>query len=147
MKVTFVCVGNMCRSPLVARLFEVYAECHNFDCEIDSAGLMDHKVAQSENSVAVLKELGVTPKAHVSKLITKTLVDESDLIVAMTDRIRDKLIEKFDCEDKAVSLSDDRLLGKEVDDPYGFDMATYREVGKDLARACPYILTLLRAKE
>lgn len=143
MKVLFVCVGNMCRSPLLERLFEVYAEERNFDCEADSAGLMDHAVPMSENSVKVLEEMGVEPKAHISKLIAKDHVVGSDLVVAMTDRIRDKIVEKFGCADKVVSLSDDRLLGKEVDDPYGFDMTVYRRVGDDLARACPYILRLL----
>lgn len=143
MKVTFVCVGNMCRSPLIARLFEVYAEERNFECEVESVGLMDHTVPMSENSVKVLKERGVEPREHISKLITEEQVRGSDLVVAMTDRIRNKVIEKFGYENKVISLSDERLLGKEVDDPYGFDMAVYRQVGDDLARACPYILALL----
>ncbi len=143
MKVLFVCVGNMCRSPLLERLFEVYAEKRNFECEVESAGLIDHAKPMSENSVAVLKERGIEPKTHISKLVAKDLVAGSDLVVAMTDRIRDKVVDKFGCADKVVSLSDDRLLGKEVEDPYGFDMTVYRRVGDDLARACQYILRML----
>lgn len=134
----------MCRSPLLERLFEVYVQKNDFECEVASAGLMNHLKPMSENSVAVLKERGIEPKAHLSALISKSLVDDSDLIIAMTDRIRDKVVEKFDCADKTFSLSDERLLGYEVDDPYGFDMEVYRKVGEDLARACPYIMNLAK---
>lgn len=134
----------MCRSPLIERLFEVYADENGFDCEVASAGLMNHLKPMSENSIAVLREMGIDAKTHLSALISQSLVDESDLIIAMTDRIRDKVVEKFNCDDKTFSLSDEKLLGYEVEDPYGFDMDVYREVGDALARVCPYILSLAK---
>ncbi len=145
MKICFVCLGNICRSPLLEQMFSTYALEHGFDCETDSAGLLNHNRCMSEGSQKVLKERGLCPKEHCSKLLTQELVSSSDLVITMTEVLKAKVIEHFGCDKKVFSLSDERLLNEEVADPYGLGDEEYFKVGAQFDRALPIILNLAKS--
>jgi protein-tyrosine phosphatase len=59
--VLFVCLGNICRSPLAEAAFRLEAERVGLDVEIDSAGTADWHVGKAPDprSVAVAREAGI----------------------------------------------------------------------------------------
>ncbi len=80
-KVLFVCTGNICRSPMAEVLFAHLAP----DVEVGSAGTMDWSGQPAhEYAIAAMAERGLDLSAHRSRRLSEYLVDESDLIVAMT---------------------------------------------------------------
>ncbi|WP_419845337.1 hypothetical protein [Candidatus Poriferisocius sp.] len=80
-KVLFVCTGNICRSPMAEVLFAHMAP----DAEVSSAGTMDWSGQPAhEYAIAAMAERGLDLSAHRSRRLSEYLVDESDLIVAMT---------------------------------------------------------------
>lgn len=137
----------MCRSPLLEQMFSDYAKKNGIDVDCSSAGLLDHEKPMSENSVKVLEEKGIRARAHVSKLINAELVCDSDYIITMTDKLKDKVIEHFDLNGetaaKTYSVSCGELLGEEVADPYGTDLTVYRAVGEQFDRLLPRLAALV----
>lgn len=98
-RVLFVCSGNTCRSPMAAALFRKYLEQEFPDYKdafvVDSAGLyaLDGSPATKEaiEIMALCEQTDLTE--HRSKSVQQGLIEESDLILAMTAIHRDELIE------------------------------------------------------
>ena len=59
--VLFVCLGNICRSPLAEAAFRLEAERAGLDVEIDSAGTADWHVGKPPDprSIVVAREAGI----------------------------------------------------------------------------------------
>ena len=117
----FVCSGNICRSPLaeyIARDLWV-----DLAVESESAGTMavPHYPA-TESMTVVGRELGVDLTPHRSRSIHDVAVP--DLVLCMEDSHVDMARRVYD----GIAHDRVRLLqpGTQVDDPYGFDEATYR---------------------
>ena len=80
-KVLFVCTGNICRSPMAEVLFAHMAP----EAEVSSAGTMDWSGQPAhEHAIAAMAERGLDLSAHRSRRLSDRMVDEADLIVAMT---------------------------------------------------------------
>ena len=63
---------------------------------ISSAGISTaNGMGASENSIEVLKEIGIDLSNHRSKVITKKLIDESDIILTMTKSHKEILVDKL----------------------------------------------------
>ena len=73
--VLFVCLGNICRSPLAEAAFRLEAERAGLDVEIDSAGTADWHVGKPPDprSIAVAHQAGIDI-AH----LTARQVDQDD---------------------------------------------------------------------
>ena len=79
-KITFVCTGNTCRSPMAESIFKNFVKKNGADCKVSSKGLRvdPNNLEVSENTKIILKQHNITPVSHkASKLTTKTL-KESD---------------------------------------------------------------------
>ena len=70
MKITFVCTGNTCRSPMLARMFEDYAAKVGFECVTDSAGMKGG--GSPVNPKAGLRRLGMYPRCSERERRTPT---------------------------------------------------------------------------
>ena len=79
-KIVFVCYGNICRSPLAAKL----AEQSLTDVAIESAGFHEQAGRSSpEKIVRIGNGLGVNLAGHRSMRVTRHLLLQADLVVAM----------------------------------------------------------------
>ena len=85
MKILFVCTGNTCRSPLaeaIARKIVIERGLH--DVDVGSAGTSAHDGAPaSDGALLVGLERGMDLGQHRAQTLSRSLVRESDLILAM----------------------------------------------------------------
>jgi protein-tyrosine phosphatase len=91
-RVLFVCIGNVCRSPLGERLLA--AKVAGRDIQVSSAGVGAMVGAPMNPEAAVhLEAYGGTADGFVSRQLTPVMVNESDLVLTATKAIRSRVLE------------------------------------------------------
>ena len=133
--VLFVCLGNICRSPLAEGVFQKLAEEEGLASEIsvDSCGTSNYHIGElaheSSRKVAKINGINLT---HRARQISSEDFGDFDYILAMdSSNIRNmSLLEGFDKHQDKVSLLrafDNGQSEKAVDDPYGGDFGDFEE--------------------
>ena len=95
MKITFVCTGNTCRSPMLMAMFSDYARKVGFDCVTDSAGIMGGGSPVNPKTVCVLRARGIDVGDYTSKVFDGKLAEESDFVFTMTENNIANRLEKY----------------------------------------------------
>lgn len=93
-RVLFVCTGNICRSPIAEQL--VAARVDSDAVQFSSAGTA--AVDGSEMPVEaqeVSRHLGGQPNAHRARRLTTTMVEQSDLVIALAREHRAEVVRAF----------------------------------------------------
>ncbi len=89
--------------------------------ECDSAGVCATPGQKAnQNAIKALEEYGIYNFNHTAKQCTKKMIDESDLVIAMTENHRILLCQKFGENHKI------RTFQQNIGDPFGGDIDTYR---------------------
>jgi protein-tyrosine phosphatase len=145
--VLFVCLGNICRSPLAEAAFRREADASGLDAHIDSAGTGDWHLGEAPDRRAqgVAKRNGADIGGLRARLVTPEDFRRFDYIVALDRNNLAALKAMRPAGAKAeLSLLLDHVTGREgqpVNDPYygeedGFDVtwADVTEGAKALAR-------------
>jgi protein-tyrosine-phosphatase len=135
-RVLLVCTGNICRSPLAAALLTKALQDRDLsDLDVSSAGTGAWDGAPaSEGAYLVALERGLDLSSHRARLLTRELVEASDLILTMARHHRARVDELggdgrvFVLGEFAGRSSDDA----EVSDPFGGDLEVYRETCAEL---------------
>jgi protein-tyrosine phosphatase len=134
----FVCTGNTCRSPMAEALCKVLLaarlRCHIDELEARGFVVLSAGVGASEgmpaasHAIETVKARGGSLREHLSRRVNAKLVQQADVIVAMTRDHRDALLAHLpEASDRV------RLLhphGEDIDDPIGADRATYRRTAE-----------------
>ena len=89
--VLFVCQGNLCRSPYAAALLSELSNFGERDLDVESAGFMTEIPTPPRIAIDAAASHGVNLSDHVAKLVTRALVVNSDLIVVMEARQRQRM--------------------------------------------------------
>ena len=135
MKILFVCTGNTCRSPMAQGIAEKICGDKGYDFQISSAGLFINDIdGVSENAVEVMNEIGVDISTHSPTQLTPDIIEESDVIVPMTDSHAQSLIRI------GVDGSKLRQMSEQIPDPYMQSRDVYRECRDKLTKCITQLL-------
>ncbi|MGH3330119.1 MAG: hypothetical protein ACRDPJ_02330 [Nocardioidaceae bacterium] len=97
--VLFVCVGNVCRSPLAERLLRERLDAllgdQSVEVVVGSAGvraMAGHPMEQM--AAAELDRLGGSSKGFAARQLTERIVSQADLVLTATKEIRSRVLEE-----------------------------------------------------
>lgn len=144
--IMFVCTGNTCRSPMAEAAFrKLIKNAGAVDIQICSsgAGAFDGQPA-SRFAVEVVKLWDVDLTAHRSQTLTKSLINNSDLILAMAASHYNTILgitpEAFDRTYLLKNFPEAGDNGEGVIDPIGMPLTVYNEVFLDITTELELLL-------
>ncbi len=82
--ITFVCWGNICRSPMGEQVARAWVERVGLDVAVDSAGVSSEEYANpiDRRAARVLAEHGYPTGNHRAQQVDRELIDASTLVLA-----------------------------------------------------------------
>lgn len=140
MKVLFVCLGNICRSPMARVILEKLYKDSGVNGTIDSCAVTDWNIGRpaDERASFVCKENGLDLASHRARQIQISDFYNFDLIVVM-DRGNEQAVNKLrpvDAVAKVMKVTEFDQAGSksasDLEDPYHGDMNTFRTTYKKL---------------
>ncbi|CAC5369770.1 low molecular weight phosphotyrosine protein phosphatase-like [Mytilus californianus] len=142
--VLFICLGNICRSPIAEavflRLLKEKKQEQNWD--VDSAAMGDWHLGlgPNERTVVTLKKFGITDYKHIVRQIKPQDFERFDYIFGMDHQNMSDLegIKPKNCHAKTVLLGEyDPQKELIIVDPYfGNDMKDFDKVYEQCCRCC-----------
>lgn len=141
-KVMFVCLGNICRSPMAQCIMASLVNARNLDDKIivSSSATSYEEVGNSIYPPARNKliEKGVDVLQHRATRITPKDGDEYDLIVAMEERNVTAIERIIGKSDKVHRLLDFTSRPRDIADPWWTD--DFETAYKEIAEGCECLL-------
>jgi len=149
-RVLFVCLGNICRSPLAEGVFRAVVAARGAEDEfvIDSAGTSGYHAGEPPDpgSVRIAREHGLDISRQRSRRLVDADFQRFDFIIPMDRSNRSRLvgglpderiplIREFDCE---------ALNNFDVPDPWGGGANGFSDVYEMLARSVDGLLEHMR---
>ena len=119
--ILFVCLGNICRSPIAEGVAKEYIKKQKLDILVDSAGTGSWHIGEKpcENSIKVAKLNGIDISNQKARQVKKEDFNKFDLIVGLDDSNISNL-KNLGCNNP-IKLGNFGFDGECVPDPYFFD--------------------------
>jgi len=137
----FVCTGNTCRSPMAEGLCKSYLA-ELLDCPVDLLGEKGYNVNSvgigafggskaSPEAIEVCQSQGIDISSQRSQPLTIDQVNKADTIFTMSASHYDAIVSLAPQAASKVAL----LAEKDIADPFGQPIASYRQCAEEIARA------------
>lgn len=141
MKITFVCSGNTCRSPMAEMMMkELLTEEGIEGVEVQSRGVVANVGAPlNELAEKALNDLEIPVTPHEGTAITIEDIQESDFVIVMTERHKMRLGNL----PKVFTLNQMTKCG-EIDDPFGQDEEAFKKCASQLMNALPKLIPMIK---
>lgn len=119
--IIFVCLGNICRSPIAQGVAQKYIKEKNLDIKIASAGTGDWHIGEApcEHSIKVAAMNDVDISKQKAQKVQKSDFSNYDLVVGLDDSNVENL-KKLGATN-VLKLGNYGFEGDDVPDPYFFD--------------------------
>ncbi|MCG3693152.1 low molecular weight protein-tyrosine-phosphatase [Aliarcobacter butzleri] len=119
--ILFVCLGNICRSPLAHGIAQEYINKKQLDILVDSAGTGSWHIGEApcDNSIKVSSQNGVDISKQRARQVKKDDFKKFDLIVGL-DESNISNLKKLGCQNP-IKLGNYGFDNECVPDPYFFD--------------------------
>jgi len=148
MKILFVCIGNICRSPLAAGILKQHLKEHSLDWQIDSAGLANKYVGCKADLRAqiIAERFGINISNHTARKFQVTDFEQYDMVITMDSDLAERLKVKSSSlfQRNKIWLLTDFLDGldknEEVLDPYFMDVEYFEPLYLKIEKACKNII-------
>lgn len=143
MNILFVCTGNTCRSPMAEAILNDMAKKQKKEIVAKSAGIFAQEGSPAaENAIEVLKDMDIDISQSISTMISKELMEESDIILTMSDSHRNNLLLNFPMMKNKIFLLNQYALGinKDIEDPYGGSKLHYEIARNEIYEAIKKII-------
>jgi protein-tyrosine phosphatase len=155
MRILFVCMGNICRSPTAEGMFRhIAASYADLELEIDSAGTHDYHVGEppDQRAIAAAKHRGIDLSRLRARTVQSNDFEHYDLILAMDRENLSTLHERAprNVRDriKLVMEYAPESYAREVPDPYYGGPKGFEEVLDLLEQAAQGLMTdVLRQRQ
>jgi len=146
--VLFVCMGNICRSPIAEYLFNHYSKGHNLPFVAKSAGLLETGAMISLNSMQLLAEQGIMAQKHSSRQINRQILSGSWLILTMEEKQRDYIKSNYpESIHKVFALEEYIGESGDIADPMGNDLDYYRDIYSQIDDAIRKLFKILEKQK
>ena len=134
-KVMFVCTGNICRSAMAHGILEKLAREKGKEIEVYSCGTSAVSgEGATYSSIEALKEYDVDITSHKSTHILESNIEEMDLILCATENHKRYISQIYPgLKDRIYTMkeyADSEEKDKDIRDPFGYDIETYRNCCK-----------------
>ena len=153
MKILFVCLGNICRSPMAEGIMKKLVREQNLDWQVDSAGTESYHIGESPDPRAIrtCKKFGIDITDQRARRVTKKDFGEFDLIYVMATDVLEELwqmnlVKPSSRQPKP--LLDELYPGqhRSVHDPYSDEEAAFEPVFRLIEEACSAIIAKYAAR-
>lgn len=146
MNILFVCLGNICRSPLADGVMRTLVKKHQLPWTIDSAGTANYHVGEApdKRAQAIAKKNGVDISDLRGRQFQVNDFDDFDYIFAMDASNYQNILNLARNQDdiNKVELFLNRLepgMNRGVQDPW-YDDALFEPVYKEIEQTCKAII-------
>jgi len=149
--ITFVCSGNICRSPIAEGILKrkLDIDALRGKVEINSAGTLRLPTSvASLKAVEVAADHGVNIENHLSRPVSKTIVDHANMIFCLAENHYDYFRKKYPADKDKIHLlkgfdNSGNFTGLSIDDPIGQNEEFYRRIYTEINEEIDRILPLL----
>jgi protein-tyrosine-phosphatase len=150
--ITFICSGNICRSPMAEGILKNYLEKTRFanQVNVNSAGSLNLAPTwASSEAIEVSGNHNIDISKHLSKPLDRNILDEANILICMTLYHYNIIVREYpEYIDKTFVLrtmdTEENIVDPNIADPIGMDIEFYKkifmEIEKEIKRIFPRLL-------
>ena len=106
-EILIVCTGNICRSPMAEAFLRRRLENRQIDAVVSSAGTRTQGRPPTDEVVELMADLDLDVSEHRSRLLTRQLVADADLVLCMArEHLREVVLIEADAYPRTFTLKE-----------------------------------------
>ncbi|MEP1095487.1 MAG: low molecular weight protein-tyrosine-phosphatase [Cyclobacteriaceae bacterium] len=150
--ILFVCLGNICRSPLAEAVFKKKINQNGLESKItcDSAGTANYHVGETPDPRTIeVADNHQVPVKHFGQQFKKEHQEEFNYLIAMDQSNKRNMISEMGTDSDSLFLMrdfDPKGKGDDVPDPWYGGMNGFEDVYQILDRSTDELLIYIRQK-